>query len=397
MEENHTEKQDVTEAAATETEIRETAAETENKTDQEQVAETAAPEKPETESAEKGKTAKKSGPAKKLIKICLKVLLGIVLFLVIAISCFLLFLDSIMKGIVEGYGPEYAGVIFEIEDIDVQLLKGRIEIKNLCMYNPEGYKTDYAVKLGDVAFETEITSWFLGKKTIIRELRLKDITVNYEFDTKWENGEIKHTSNLHQIVDNVKAKLEQQKAQLQVASIQADPEIKLMLATAGPAAEPQPAPQPEDNSRRFRLDKLVLENIKVNVHHKRFAEINLKALDFTIQKKLGPYGVDGKGLTGLEIAAKAAPDVLIALVQSVSLTAGDLIKRYTQKQDEIKKDVKAYTKRAENLDEQWEEDPAKAIQAGAELFKDVMENENMKEGGAILKGMFEGIFQENKN
>ena len=395
MEENRTEKQDVTEAAVTETEIRETAAETENKT--EQVSETAAPEKPETEPAEKGKTAKKSGPVKKWIKICLKVLLGIVLFLVIAISCFLLFLDSIMKGIIEGYGPEYAGVIFEIEDIDVQLLKGRIEIKNLCMYNPEGYKTDYAVKLGDVAFDTKISSWFFGNKTIIRELRLKDITVNYEFDTKWENGEIKHTSNLHQIVDNVKAKLEQQKAQLQVASIQADPEIKLMLATAGPAAAPQPAPQPEDDSRRFRLDKLVLENIKVNVQHKRFAEINLKALDFTLQEKLGPYGVDGKGLTGLEIAAKAAPDVLIALVQSVSLTAGDLIQRYTQKQDEIKKDVKAYTKRAENLDEQWEEDPAKAIQAGAELFKDVMENENMKEGGAILKGMFEGIFQENKN
>ena len=386
MEENHSEKQDVTEAAAIETVASEPSAETENK-----------PAVTDPAPAGEGKAVKKSGPVKKLIKICLWVLLSLVLLVAIAFSCLLIFLDPIIKGIIEGYGPEYAGVIFEIEDIDVQLFKGRIEIKNLCMYNPEGYKTDYAVKLGDVAFETEITSWFLGKKTIIRELRLKDITVNYEFDTKWENGEIKHTSNLHQIVDNVKAKLEQQKAQLQVASIQADPEIKFVLATAGPAAEPQPAPQPEDDRRRFRLDKMIMENIKVNVVHTRFPEINLKALDFTLPKKLGPYGVDGKGLTGLEIAAKAAPDVLIALVQSVSLTAGDLIKRYTQKQDEIKKDVKAYTKRAENLDEQWEEDPAKAIQAGAELFKDVMKNENTKEGGAILKGIFEGIFQENKN
>ena len=386
MEENHSEKQDVTEAAAIETVASEPSAETENK-----------PAVTDPAPAGEGKAVKKSGPVKKLIKICLWVLLSLVLLVAIAFSCLLIFLDPIIKGIIEGYGPEYAGVIFEIEDIDVQLFKGRIEIKNLCMYNPEGYKTDYAVKLGDVAFDTKISSWFFGNKTIIRELRLKDITVNYEFDTKWENGEIKHTSNLHQIVDNVKAKLEQQKAQLQVASIQADPEIKFVLTTAGPAAEPQPAPQPEDDRRRFRLDKMIMENIKVNVVHTRFPEINLKALDFTLPKKLGPYGVDGKGLTGLEIAAKAAPDVLIALVQSVSLTAGDLIKRYTQKQDEIKKDVKAYTKRAENLDEQWEEDPAKAIQAGAELFKDVMKNENTKEGGAILKGIFEGIFQENKN
>ena len=45
MEENRTEKQDVTETAATETEIKETAVETENKG--EQVSEIAAPEKPE--------------------------------------------------------------------------------------------------------------------------------------------------------------------------------------------------------------------------------------------------------------------------------------------------------------------------------------------------------------
>lgn len=382
MEENHSEKQDVTEAAATETEIRETAAETENKTDQ--VSETAAPEKPETESAEKVKAVKKSGPLKKVIKICLWVLLSLVLLVAIAFSCLLIFLDPIIKGIIEGYGPEYAGVIFEIEDIDVQLLKGRIEIKNLCMYNPEGYKTDYAVKLGDVAFETEITSWFLGKKTIIRELRLKDITVNYEFDTKWENGEIKHTSNLHQIVDNVKAKLEQQKAQLQVASIQADPEIKFVLATAGPAAEPQPASQPEDDSRRFRLDKLIMENIKVNVVHTRFPEINLKALDFTIPKKLGPYGVDGKGLTGLEIAVHASPEILAALVQSVSFTIQDTLQKCMEKYGEIKEKYENTAQRVKDIRKQFKEDPVKAIQAGTDLGKDILRDEDVQDIGSFL-------------
>ena len=391
MEENRTEKQDVTETAATETEIKETAVETENKG--EQVSEIAAPEKPETESAKEGKSVKKSGPVKKILKICLWVLLSLVLLVAIAFSCLLIFLDPIMKGIIEGYGPEYAGVIFEIEDIDVQLFKGRIEIKNLCMYNPEGYKTDYAVKLGDVAFDTKISSWFFGKKTIIRELRLKDITVNYEFDIKKENGEFKQTSNIHKIVENVKAKLAQQNEQLEVASVQMDPEVKYVLATAGPASEPA-APQP-DNRRRFRLDKLIMENIKVNVVSTRFPEYKLNALDFTMPP-LGPYGIDGKGLTGLEIAAKAAPDVLVALVTSATMTATDVMQKVKEKSDMIKKDVKAYTKRAEKLDEQWEEDPAKAIQAGAELVKDVIKNENTKEGGAILKGIFEGIFQENK-
>ena len=318
MEENRTEKQDVTEAAATETEIKETAVETENKT--EQVSETAAPEKPETEPAEKGKTAKKSGPVKKWIKICLKVLLGIVLFLVIAISCFLLFLDSIMKGIIEGYGPEYAGVIFEIEDIDVQLLKGRIEIKNLCMYNPEGYKTDYAVKLGDVAFQTDIMSWIGDGKAIIREVRLRDIDINYETEFPLSTD-----SNLNDILQNLQNIAGQQQAAEEAAETEPPAEETAVEEEAAAEAEtPAETPAEEAEPKRLQIDKVIIENVRLAVVPKGHPNFSVPLI-LTLPE-LGPAGTEPEGLTGPEIAADMAGQVLTGIVKCVSDSAKEIYK-----------------------------------------------------------------------
>lgn len=358
------------------------------------VAETpAAAEPPKAEEAPKSaapeEKKKKKGVFKTIFKVLLWLTLGIVLLVAIALSCLLIFIDPIIKGIIEDYGPEYAGVTFEIEDIDVDLFNGRIAIKDLCMYNPEGYQSDYAVLLGDVAFDTKITSWFFGKKTIIRELRIKNITVNYEFDTKWEKGKLtQEESNIQYIVDHLQAKLNQENAAVEVASVRADSEIKYMFATQGPAPEAQEQAAPaKDDRRRFRLDKLVLENVKLNIFHKRFKDIKISAVDLTIPEQ-GPYGTHGKGMTGLEIAVELAPVLLVAIVESAMMTTEEAIKKSMEKAGEIKADVQDYQKRIKGLEDEWEEDPGKAIKSGTNILKDIMQNKNTKEANSIVEGLF---------
>jgi hypothetical protein len=80
-----------------------------------------------------------------------------------------------------------------LESINISPFKGRVEIRNLIVGNPEGYTSDHAVKLGFVNAELNIPSVF-SDKLIIHEVTLKDVNVNYE--TKM------FTSNIQQIIDN---------------------------------------------------------------------------------------------------------------------------------------------------------------------------------------------------
>lgn len=321
---------------------------------------------------------KKKKPVRTLIKVVIWLIVSLVLLLGIAVSCILIFINPIIKSIIEDYGPEYAGVIFEIEDIDVRIFDGRIEIKNLCMYNPAGYdKTPYAVKLGDVAFDTKIMSWLMGPKTIIHELRIKDVTFNYEFDTKWEDGKLHcDQSNIKQIVDHVKMKLEQQKKQFEVTVAQVDPKVQYMFATQGPAPQTaQPAAPVKDDRRRFRLDKLVLENVSVNIVHRSLPlPVDLKPLTLTIPVK-GPYGVDGKGLTGLEIAVALAPDLLVAIVESVSVSAVDVYKELKadieQKSKDTETKIRSIVEKAKELKDS--DDLEKTSRKGREILNDGVE------------------------
>ena len=91
---------------------------------------------------------------KKVVKFLCRLIAWIIALVLIALVALLIFIDPIIKGVVENFGPEIAGVRFELESISVSLFRGRVEIKNLYMYNPEGFNSEYAVKLGDVAMET---------------------------------------------------------------------------------------------------------------------------------------------------------------------------------------------------------------------------------------------------
>ena len=341
---------------------------------------------------------------KKLAKMLFKVIGSILALILIALIALLIFIDPIIKGVVENFGPEIAGVRFELEDISVSLFRGRVEIKNLYMYNPEGFNSEYAVKLGDVAMETEVMSWIGKKKAIIREIRLRDVTVNYEapFPKLTE-------SNLQAILDHVQKAAGQQASQTQSAPEESAPEESAPEESAPVPEEPaekpveEPAEEPveesapaaeEDDQRRFQLDKLIIENVQLAVVIKNRPEIRIP-ITITLPE-MGPVGTDEKGLTGTEIAFALSAEIVRGLTDSV-IRSSDQISRDVTRHgmkivDDVKGQVKDYTDSVKGVVDSWKNgDKSEAVQKGQEVLDNVLKDETIKETGKELKNFFKDL------
>ena len=326
---------------------------------------------------------------KKMVKFLCRLIAWIIALVLIALVALLIFIDPIIKGVVENFGPEIAGVRFELESISVSLFRGRVEIKNLYMYNPEGFNSEYAVKLGDVAMETEVVSWIGKKKGIIREIRLRDVTVNYE--TPFPNVT---DSNIQAILDNVKAAAgqpEQQPEPAQQEQPEQQPEPAPQEQPVESAAEPVPA---DDGQRRFQLDKLIIENVQLAVVVKNKPEIRIP-ITVTLPD-MGPVGTDEKGLTGTEIAFALASQIVRGLTNSV-IQSSDQIYRDGSAQgmkiaDDVKTHVKNYEESVKDTVKTWKSgDKAEAIRKGQEVLDNVLKDEKIKETGKDLKNLWDNL------
>ena len=331
---------------------------------------------------------------KKFAKMLFKVIGSILALILIALIALLIFIDPIIKGVVENFGPEIAGVRFELEDISVSLFRGRVEIKNLYMYNPEGFNSEYAVKLGDVAMETEVMSWIGKKKAIIREIRLRDVTVNYEAPFPKLTD-----SNLQAILDHVQKAAGQQASQTQSAPEESAPvpEEPAEKPAEEPAEEPVEESAPaaeEDDQRRFQLDKLIIENVQLAVVIKNRPEIRIP-ITITLPE-MGPVGTDEKGLTGTEIAFALSAEIVRGLTDSV-IRSSDQISRDVTRQgmkivDDVKGQVKDYTDNVKDVVDSWKNgDKSEAVQKGQEVLDNVLKNETIKETGKELKNFFKDL------
>ena len=340
---------------------------------------------------------------KKMVKFLCRLIAWIIALVLIALVALLIFIDPIIKGVVENFGPEIAGVRFELESISVSLFRGRVEIKNLYMYNPEGFNSEYAVKLGDVAMETEVMSWIGKKKGIIREIRLRDVTVNNE--TPFPNVT---DSNIQAILDNVKSAAGQPEQQPEPAP-QEQPSKPVSQEPAPqeqPEQQPEPAPQEQpvesaaepvpadDGQRRFQLDKLIIENVQLAVVVKNKPEIRIP-ITVTLPD-MGPVGTDEKGLTGTEIAFALASQIVRGLTNSV-IQSSDQIYRDGSAQgmkiaDDVKTHVKNYEESVKDTVKTWKSgDKAEAIRKGQEVLDNVLKDEKIKETGKDLKNLWDNL------
>jgi uncharacterized protein involved in outer membrane biogenesis len=130
-------------------------------------------------------------------KLLIRIVIGLVLLIVLALLGVGLFLNSIVKKGVETIGPQLTKVEIKLDSVSLHLLTGSGSIKGLVVGNPEGYKTPQAISVGNASLSVKPGS-LLSDKIVIRSIRLEAPEITFE-------GLPVGANNLSKILDNVNA------------------------------------------------------------------------------------------------------------------------------------------------------------------------------------------------
>lgn len=120
-------------------------------------------------------------PAKKPFRLkgYQKVLLILLLIVVVAAVSVNSVLSAVIAKSIRTIGPLATGTKVEIESVSVRLFRGRIELNNFIVGNPEGFSDKDALALKKLVFEVKPTS-LLSDKIRVEELRIDGVAVSYE-------------------------------------------------------------------------------------------------------------------------------------------------------------------------------------------------------------------------
>ena len=156
------------------------------------------------------------------------------ILLIVALVAVYYYLDTIVKEGINRYVPPITGTTASVEDVDLSLLKGRVEIKNLQIGNPKGYSTNDIFRLGNVQvlFDPKTV---LDDKIIIKSVVISGTQVSAEM------------KNLHSFDNNVSA-------------LQAN--IDSYLGTSNKKTTATPAKQPVQKQSGGK--KVIVKDLKVN-------------------------------------------------------------------------------------------------------------------------------------
>jgi hypothetical protein len=159
-----------------------------------------------------------------------KIALGVVaaILVIIGIALYLLWsnLDSLVASVIENYGSQATGTSVAVGKVDISLRTGTAELDNLTIDNPQGYQSNYAIKLNTIKIGLDIPS--LRTDTfVINEAIVDGASVNAEFKGT--------QSNLAQIINNLKHYAGPSKPSQQPAGAQKKFIVKTFRFTNGEA------------------------------------------------------------------------------------------------------------------------------------------------------------------
>jgi len=133
-------------------------------------------------------------PKKKFsfIRFIFKALLWLILLLIIAVIAIYYYLGAIVKEGINRYVPPITGTTASVGSVDLSLLQGQIEIKDLKIGNPKGYSSNDIFSLGRVRVVFDPQS-VLTDKIIIKSVAISGTQVSAEM------------KNLYSLDNNVSA------------------------------------------------------------------------------------------------------------------------------------------------------------------------------------------------
>ena len=225
------------------------------------------------------------------MKTLLKIILGLVVLLIVALVAGYFFLGSIVKTGVEKVGPRVTKTDVKLKTATLSLFSGSGELKNFVVANPEGYKTPSAIQVGSVAVSVQPGSVMSGK-VIVHSIKMIAPEITFE-------GTLSG-NNLSKLLDNIKGSSEQDK---------------------------QAPKEQKSSSKKLQVDDFLLTGAKVNLSTTllggRSATISIPEIHIT---NLG-QGTDG--ITAAELAERVFSEITQKTIAAVTSEIGNLGKGAT--------------------------------------------------------------------
>jgi uncharacterized protein involved in outer membrane biogenesis len=167
-------------------------------------------------------------------KLIIRLLIGLVVVIILAVLGISLFLDRIIKTGVETIGPRVTKVDVKLDSVSLSLLSGGGTIKGLVVGNPQGFKQPQAISVGQATLSLEPRS-LLSDKVIINTINVQAPQITYETD-------LKH-NNLSKLLQNVQE------------------------ATGGGESKPQEPSQPKEAkpAKKLQVDDFLITGGKIHV------------------------------------------------------------------------------------------------------------------------------------
>ena len=127
-------------------------------------------------------------------KIIVRLLIALVVVVILAVVGVGFFLDKAIKAGVETIGPRVTKVDVKLDSVGLSLLSGGGTIKGLVLGNPSGFKTPYAISIGEASLSLTPKS-LLSDKIIVKSIKVLGPEITYETNLK--------DNNLSKIVANM--------------------------------------------------------------------------------------------------------------------------------------------------------------------------------------------------
>lgn len=208
------------------------------------------------------------------------IILGIVIAVILIAA--VLFLSPLVKAAVEKGAPPMLGVPVTLDRPGINLLTGKIKLRNLVVGNPEGYNTDYAFKLGQFKINMQMST--LGSDTMV----IKDILIDGP-EIIWEAG--LGNSNIGTILDNLKKK--------------------------SPAEKPEEEQaEPEETGTKVQIDNLLISGAKLKFSAKMMGgqAVSIPLPDI----RLKDLGKDKEGASILDVITEVMNAIVSAIGEALS-------------------------------------------------------------------------------
>ena len=198
---------------------------------------------------------KKSG-FKKLLKVLLWTLVGVVAFVVLLVATLPLWIGAVVCPVANSVAPKITKTEFNLGHLAVNPYTGRLEVGDFLLGNPEGYSDPRAVELGKLVVDVAVPS------LVSDVIHVEEITIDGCF-VSYSVGGTNKIDNISQILLNVSGDKED------VAEAREDagpsPTTEAEVKDEAKDAAEEVAEEAPGKKRRIIIDRVTVSGVKVKL------------------------------------------------------------------------------------------------------------------------------------